>query len=130
MKSKRMGVIMTAVAVLCFSLLAQRGPVAAGDAAPADALSGEQLANAAQTDGATFQHESTLQNEALPKTISPLEAQPCDKTGSEGAAAMTGPSREFAQSNCVPHGQKCTLGGNPCCSPFRCLGLPPNTTCQ
>jgi len=129
MESRRMCIIMTAAAVLCFSMLAQSDPVAAAEATLADSSFGEQHASAAQTDGSTLQDKSTPKDGVLPQTISPAETQPCDKTGPEDAETMTGRPREFAQ-NCVPHGQKCTLGGVPCCSPYTCLGVPPNLTCQ
>lgn len=124
MKSKRMYVIKAAVAVLCLSMWTQSGPVAAIDVALTDSVSGRQQENAAQTHGSTLPPGTPMQ------TIPSAEGQACDKTRPEGAEAMAGQPREFAQNNCIPRGQKCTVGGSPCCAPYTCTGVYPNYTCQ
>jgi hypothetical protein len=122
-KSTRMYVIMATVAVLCFSMWAQSDPVVASDAALPAAVSSQQPERATQTSGSTSPTGTPMQ------AIPPAEGQACDQTQPEGAAAMAGSPKQFAQ-NCIPRGQKCTLGGTPCCAPYTCIGVFPNLTCQ
>ena len=124
MKSTRRYVFMATMAVLCVCIWAQNAPVVASDVESAAAVSSQQPEQAAQTSRSSSPVEPPMQ--ATP----PEEGQACVQTQPEGAAAMAGSPKQFAQNNCIPKGQKCTLGGAPCCAPYTCMGAPSNLTCQ
>ena len=57
-------------------------------------------------------------------------AAPSSQNANLSHVPLGGMSR-VAQSQCIDHGQTCTINGTPCCqSTDSCTGKFPNTTCQ